>query len=129
MQQLHQAARGSDWRAGSPVCGPNLENDRPLLEQLTVCAQKRSARIINIGRLRSRTVEFHDRQILAGLEGRDICIPDIESPHEESRIGLRNLIDTALERWRPQTPSIAEECTLRVIPGDRQPEYLPPLQH
>ena len=54
------------------VCRSDREHDRPLLEQLAIRAQKRPIRIVDVGGLSRRAVQFHDRQAVTGSKAIDV---------------------------------------------------------
>ncbi len=119
-EQLAESTRGSCQASCPAVRRPNLEDQPPLQEELSIRRDQRAVGIVDVGALGRRAVQLDDRQVATRHERIPVRVADIESPDEKAVDAPGDRVDPLLELRSDQVPAIGEHRALGVVA--REPE-------
>src|SRR5439155_7834683 len=75
-----------------------------------------------VGRFAGDAVELDDSEILAGFEGGNVFVADIETAEEKAIEGARHLIERGFELGGDEMRAVSKQGALAVVAGVRELE-------
>src|SRR5438067_4108770 len=104
------------------VCATNSIHQVPLLVKDAIGREQRSALVVNVSGLRSRTIQFDDFEVLATQQVGIVRVTNVVSPDEESRYSPRNLVNAVAKLFGAKVAAVPKDAALAVIAGFDQPQ-------